>query len=47
MRETKTTTKTEIKIKTDIRPGPASSAQKTAWHKFWVKLIAEVKTSEQ
>ena len=47
MKATKNTTKTEIKVTTDIVPGPASLAQKTAWRKFWQKLIAEVKASER
>lgn len=47
MRVSKTATKTEIKITTNIRPGPVSLAQKTAWRKFWQKLIAEVKAGEQ
>jgi len=46
MRVTKTTTKTEIKITTDIRLGPASLAQKTAWRKFWQKLISEAKREQ-
>lgn len=36
-------TKTEVKVKIDIRPGPASPAQKAVWGKFWQKLIAEAK----
>lgn len=38
---------TEIKIKVDIKPGPVSPAQKTAWRKFWQSLIAGVKASER
>jgi len=38
---------TEAKVKVDIRPGPVSPAQKTAWVRFWQKLIAEVKASER
>ena len=34
---------TEIQMRVEIRPGPASLAQKTAWHRFWQKVIAEVK----
>ena len=32
-------TKTEIKV--NIKPGPASPAQKAAWRRFWAKLITE------
>lgn len=39
----KTTDKTEVTLKVDIEPGPASPAQKAAWHKFWQKLISEAK----
>lgn len=35
--------KREIKLSVKIRPGPASLSQKTAWHKFWQRLIADVK----
>jgi hypothetical protein len=31
----------------DIKPGPASPAQKQAWKRFWQKLIAEVKAGER
>lgn len=38
------TNKTKIPVvKVDIRPGPAPPAQKTAWRKFFQKLIREVK----
>jgi hypothetical protein len=36
-------TKQIIKVYIDINPGPASPAQKAAWHKFWAKLISEAK----
>jgi hypothetical protein len=35
-----------IKITVDIQPGPALPAQKTAWKRFWQKLIDEVKVSD-
>lgn len=38
---------TEIKITTDIRPDPASPAQKAAWLRFWKRLIDEVDASER
>jgi hypothetical protein len=41
------TVRKPIKIMINIQPGPASPAQKTAWHKFWQKLIAEVKAGER
>ena len=40
----KATKDTGLKLRVDIRPGPVSPAQKTAWRKFWQKLIAEVKS---
>lgn len=40
----KSATRIEIRVKIDIRPGPASPAQKVAWRRFWQKLIAEVKS---
>jgi len=41
--------KTAIKpiVKLNIRPGQVTPAQKTAWRKFWQKLIAEVKAGER
>ena len=42
-----TTEKTEIKVRMDIRPGPVSPAQKTAWRKFFSVLIAECKQELQ
>ena len=37
----------EIKLKVNICPGPVSPVQKTAWRRFWEKLIAEVKAGER
>ena len=37
----KCTTQGEVKVKTNIQPGPASPAQKAAWRRFWAKLITE------
>ena len=31
-------------VTVNIKPGPARPAQKAAWHKFWQKIIPEVKT---
>ena len=28
-------------IKVNIKPGPASPAQKAAWRRFWAKLITK------
>ena len=36
-------TKTAIKLTVDIRPRPASPAQKQAWRRFWQKIISGVK----
>ncbi len=30
----------------EIKAGPGTTLQKTAWHKLWEKLIAEVKVGE-
>jgi len=38
---------TEIQARVHIRPGPSTPAQKTAWRKFWQRLIAEVKAGER
>ena len=43
----KAKTTASIKVVVNIKPGPASPAQKQAWHKFWQKLISEVKTNER
>ena len=43
----KSDTKTGIKVKANIKTGPASPAQKASWRKFWQKLIAEVKAEEK
>jgi len=43
----KTTKNTQVRVKVNIRPGPVTLAQKTAWRKFWQKLIAEVKADER
>ena len=40
MKMPKATRKSEIKVKINIQPGPASQTQKTALRKFWQKLIA-------
>ena len=42
----KATENTAIKVEVNIRPEPATPAQKTAWRKFWQKLITEVKANE-
>jgi len=47
MSTSKTTTKTEIRIITNIRPGPASPAQKADWRRFWKRLIDKVEASER
>lgn len=41
--------KTAIKpiVKLKIESGQVSPAQKTAWRKFWQKLITEVKAGER
>jgi hypothetical protein len=39
----KTGSRMETKVTVKIAPGPASPAQKTAWRRFWAKLIAEPK----
>ena len=39
----KTTNKRIIKLTVDIRRGPVTPAQKTAWRKFWARLISEAK----
>lgn len=43
--EHQTDTRPIVTIK--IRTGPVTPAQKTAWRKFWQKVIVEVKTSER
>jgi len=35
-----------VEVKVDIRPGPATPAQKAAWHKFWQKIVPEVKADD-
>jgi hypothetical protein len=45
-RREKSKTATSIKVVLNIRPGPASPAQKQAWKRFWQKLISEVKADE-
>jgi len=40
----RTTASTNVVV--DIKPGPASPAQKQAWKRFWRKLISEVKADE-
>lgn len=39
--------KTEIKVAVNVNPGSASPAQKAAWHRFWAKLITEVKNNQR
>ena len=34
-------TKTEIKVKVDVRPGPALLSQKASWARFWSKVLSE------
>ena len=34
-------TKTEIKVRIDIRSGKATPRMKSQWHKFWMRLAAE------
>jgi hypothetical protein len=43
----KAKTTASIKVVVDIKPGPASPAQKQAWKRFWGKLISEVKADER
>jgi hypothetical protein len=40
-RTTTRTTKAEVRVSVDIRPAPASPAQKAAWHKLFTRLVAE------
>jgi len=47
MKGSKTTTKSEVKITTDIRAGPATPAMRTACRRFWSKLVAEVRANER
>jgi len=35
--------KPQVKATLNIRPGPASPAQKAAWHELWAKILADVK----
>ncbi|MFC2067743.1 hypothetical protein ACFLTP_01840 [Chloroflexota bacterium] len=35
-----------LKVKVNIQPGPVSPVEKTAWCKFWKKLITEVSTED-
>jgi len=35
--------KPQVKVTVNIQPGPASPAQKAAWQKLWIKIIADVK----
>ena len=37
---------TKAKVTLNVRPGPASPAQKAAWGKFWAKVINEAIQSE-
>jgi hypothetical protein len=37
----KSATNIGIKVKIDIRPGPATPLQKAAWRKFFTRLKAE------
>jgi len=30
----------KIKVKVNIKPGPASEAQKRAWARFWDRVVA-------
>ncbi len=46
MKATKVTTRSEIKITTDIRPGPVTPHQRACWKKWWVARIMEAKQSE-
>ena len=39
----KTTEKTAVKLRVDIKPGPASQAQKATYRRFWAKLISQAK----
>lgn len=43
----KTTSKPEIKVKVDIRPGPASPAARCAWARFWRQLAAKARDEAQ
>ena len=36
----------QVKIMVNIRPGPATPAQKAAWHNFWQKIIPDVKADD-
>ena len=47
MQMMKSDIRTQLRIKVNIRPGPVSPVQKTAWRKFWQKLISEVKAGER
>jgi len=42
----KAKTATSIKVVLDIKPTPASPAQKAAWKRLWDKLLSEVKADE-
>jgi len=42
----RTLTNTEIIVKVNSRPELVSPAQKTAWRKFWQKLISEVSAKD-
>jgi len=42
----RTNRKTPIKVVLDIRPGPATPAQRMAWKRLWDKLLSEVKPDE-
>jgi hypothetical protein len=41
------TAKTQPTVKLTLRPGPVTPAQKTAWRKFWQKLISEAEANER
>jgi len=38
---TKPTNKAEVKVIVSIRPGPATPAQKTAFRRFYARLISQ------
>jgi len=40
----KSKTATPIKVVLDIKPGPATLAQRMAWKRLWDKLLSEVKS---
>ena len=43
----KSNTKAQPKVIVNIQPGPASPAQKTAFRKFWQRMIAKAKSEAE